>query len=62
MGDVNCEHANLDDDIEVSVVEHCPKGCDGAAVVDGSVFCLDCNAVIYEIHSGHEGCKYGRSY
>lgn len=55
-----CRHKNLSDDIEASTVDYCPKGCDGATVVDGSVFCTDCGKVVYEIHFGHEGCRYGR--
>jgi hypothetical protein len=55
-----CKHPNLDDDFEVSVVEYCPKGCDGDVLIDGTVYCMNCNLVIYEVHRGHEDCKYGR--
>jgi hypothetical protein len=55
-----CKHENLDDDFEFSQLEYCPKGHEGEPVLDGTVFCTDCGKVIYEVHRGHEGCKYGR--
>lgn len=56
----NCEHKKLTDDFEFDMLEYCPKGCDGAKMIDGRVYCEDCDETIYEVHRGHEGCKYGR--
>ena len=56
----DCKHSNLTISLDTSVVEYCPKGCDGEAMVDMTITCDDCQSVIHEIHSGHEGCKYGR--
>ncbi len=55
-----CRHESLADDLEISTIEYCPKGCDGETCADGRVFCKGCDATVYDIHRGHEGCKYGR--
>jgi len=56
-----CVHKNLTHELVSEVVNYCPKGCDGEVITDLEVFCEDCKKVIYEVHQGHEGCKYGRN-
>ena len=56
---MNCEHKNKTHTLEQKDISWCPKGCEGSTI-DLIVSCKDCGATIYEIHEGHEGCKYGR--
>lgn len=53
-----CSHENLTHTLEQGIID-CPKGCEGTTV-DLVITCKDCEKVIYEVHEGHEGCKYGR--
>jgi len=55
-----CRHRNIHVESSMSVVEYCPKGCDGETMIDLTVTCKDCCIVLHEEHTGHEGCKYGR--
>lgn len=56
-----CRHSNLTLSHESGIVEYCPKGCDGEVLLDIEIRCRDCGRIIFESHTGHEGCKYGRN-
>lgn len=55
-----CAHLSLHVEGEHTILEYCPKGCDGTPLFDLTITCKDCGQIIHEVHSGHEDCKYGR--
>lgn len=54
-----CRHKDMSYTAYVTPIDGCPKGCEGVET-DVLITCDDCNKTIFEIHEGHEGCKYGR--